>query len=321
MVEYKNQGRAESGVMKPVLVTGAHRSGTTWVGKMLCAGGEALYIHEPFNNIRRSGPGWVPKPFPFWFYYISDGDLEYERLLRNVVAMRYPLLPALAQSRGPAHVGRAGRDWILSLLARRLRKRPLPKDPIALFSAEWLGRRFDMSVVVLIRHPAAFTASLKRLEWWFKFSNWTGQERLMRDLLTDYADPIRSYTAGKKDLIDQSILMWNCFYSVVNRYRTAHPDWIFVRHEDLASDPLQGFQILYRQCLFNWTPWAEAAVRKYSQNPDAKPLSADRPTDIRRESRKTTSAWKKILNQEEIDRIREGTRKVGSLFYDSKDWA
>jgi hypothetical protein len=320
MGRYENRGAVEAGVAEPILVTGAHRSGTTWVGKMLCAGGEALYIHEPFNNVRPSGPTWVPKPFPFWFYSMSDGDLEYERLLQNVVAMRYPLLPALAQSRSPAHVGRAGRDWILSLLARRLQKRPLLKDPIALFSAEWLARRFDMSVIVLIRHPAAFVASLKRLQWWFKFSNWTEQGRVMRNLLADFADPIRSYAAGKKDLIDQSILMWNCLYSVVNRYQTNHPNWIFVRHEDLASDPLRGFQMLYQQCRLAWTPGAEAAVRKYSQNPDAKPLSADRPTDIRRESRKTISTWKEILNQEEIDRIRKETRKVARLFYDTKDW-
>jgi hypothetical protein len=304
----------------PILVTGAHRSGTTWVGRMLCAGGGALYIHEPFNNVRRSGPTWVPKPFPFWFYSMSDADLTYDRLLQNVVDMKYPLLPSLAQSRSFSHLGRAGRDGTLSLIARMQHKRPLLKDPIALFSAEWLAKRFGMSMVVLIRHPAAFAASVKRLEWWFKFSNWLEQERLMREELAEYAAPIREYASGKKDLVDQSILMWNCMYSVVNRYRTAHPDWMFVRHEDLASDPLGQYPRIYRHCRLTWTPKAETAIRKYSQNPDAQPLSADRPTDIRRESQKTVSTWKKILTPEEVDRIREGTRKVAGLFYDPKDW-
>jgi hypothetical protein len=305
---------------EPILVTGAHRSGTTWVGKMLCAGGEAFYIHEPFNNVRRSGPTWVPKPFPFWFYSMSDVDHSYDRLLQDVIAMKYPLLPALAESRSLAHLGRAVRDWALSLAARRQRKRPLLKDPIALFSAEWLAKRFGMSVVVLIRHPAAFAASVKRLDWWFKFSNWLDQERLMRGELAEYAGPIRTYVSGKKDLIDQSILMWNCMYSVVDRYRTAHPEWAFVRHEDLASDPLPGYQALYRHCRLAWTPKAEAAIRKFSQNPDAQPLSADRPTDIRRESQKTISVWRRILSPEEIERIRAGTRPLARLFYDSKDW-
>jgi hypothetical protein len=304
----------------PILVTGAHRSGTTWVGKMLCAGGGAFYIHEPFNNVRRSGPTWVPKPFPFWFYCISDADCDYERLLRNVVAIKYPLLPALASSRSPSHLGRAGRDWALSLAARMRRKRPLVKDPIALFSAEWLARRFGMTVVVLIRHPAAFAASLKRLDWWFKFSNWLGQERLMRGYLAEYAESIRKYAAGKKDLIDQAILMWNCMYSVVNRYQSEHPDWAFVRHEDLAVSPLEGYRALYAHCRLAWTPGVETAVRDFSQQPDARPLSADRPTDIRRESRNTVSVWKRILTPEEVNRIREGTRKTAGLFYDPEEW-
>jgi len=33
----------------PILVTGMHRSGTTWVGRMLAASREAVYFHEPLN--------------------------------------------------------------------------------------------------------------------------------------------------------------------------------------------------------------------------------------------------------------------------------
>jgi len=34
---------------KPILVTGSHRSGTTWAGKMISACPNVGYIHEPFN--------------------------------------------------------------------------------------------------------------------------------------------------------------------------------------------------------------------------------------------------------------------------------
>jgi hypothetical protein len=305
---------------EPILVTGAHRSGTTWVGRMLCAGGGALYIHEPFNNVRPSGPTWVPKPFPYWFYSMSDSDREYGRLLQNVVEMKYPLLRALAGVRSLSHIGRAGRDWAFSLSARIRRTRPLLKDPIALFSAEWLARRFGMKVVVLIRHPAAFAASIKRLEWWFKFSNWLDQERLMHGDLAEWTGPIRDYAAGTKDLVDQAILMWNAMYSVVNRYRKDHPDWAFVRHEDLARDPLAEYPPLYRYCGLEWNSRVEAAIRKFSQLADAKPLSANRPTDIRRESRKTVSLWKRILSAEEVERVRERTRQVAGWFYKAEEW-
>jgi hypothetical protein len=304
----------------PILVTGAHRSGSTWAGKMLCAGGEAFYIHEPFNNVNRNGPAWVPKPFPYWFYCIKDRPGEYEGLLADVVAMKYPLPAVLGKVRAPRHLATALKDWSLSRLARASGKRPLLKDPTALFSAEWLGRRFDMSVVVLIRHPAAFAASLKRLDWWFKFFHWTEQELLMSDYLKDYAGAIRAYTAGRKDLVRQAALMWNCMYSTVRGYQQRHPDWDFVTHEQLATRPLEGFRALYSFCGLAWNRRAESAIRLHSEIPAPAASSPDRPTDIRLESRKTVRNWHKILTPEEIAVIHEETREVASHFYGPRDW-
>src|SRR5882672_1880226 len=34
---------------RPILVTGAHRSGSTWVGRMIARSPTIRYIHEPFN--------------------------------------------------------------------------------------------------------------------------------------------------------------------------------------------------------------------------------------------------------------------------------
>ena len=35
--------------MQPVLISGSHRSGTTWVGMILDKAPGTFYIHEPFN--------------------------------------------------------------------------------------------------------------------------------------------------------------------------------------------------------------------------------------------------------------------------------
>jgi hypothetical protein len=40
---------------RPILVTGAHRSGTTWVGRMLALVPGVEYIHEPFNPVGPAG--------------------------------------------------------------------------------------------------------------------------------------------------------------------------------------------------------------------------------------------------------------------------
>ena len=41
--------------LRPILVTGAHRSGTTWVGKMLSTEDGVAYISEPLNVLHRPG--------------------------------------------------------------------------------------------------------------------------------------------------------------------------------------------------------------------------------------------------------------------------
>src|SRR4029077_8889793 len=52
----------------PILVTGSHRSGSTWVGQMLAAGSEVGYIREPFSVLHR--PGVLAVRFPYWFPYV-----------------------------------------------------------------------------------------------------------------------------------------------------------------------------------------------------------------------------------------------------------
>jgi len=305
----------------PILVTGSHRSGSTWVGRMLCASREAFYVHEPFNEAR-SGPRWIPGGFPYWFYHISLVNADkYEERLLNVIELHYPLFRNALQIRSLRHVGRLGRDWLLSKYARLLGKRPLIKDPIALFSAEWLASRFDMKVIVMIRHPAGFASSLKRLNWQFDFSNWLSQDLLMRDYLSPFRDQIIEYSRNKKkDIIDQAILMWNVIYSVVHRYRQTYPDWMFVRHEDLAANPLEGFERLYQYCGLTWNKRAKSVILAHSAPTNPKEVSPGDPGTIRRDSQATIRTWKKRLTQEEIERIREGTEEISSLFYKDAEW-
>ena len=50
-----------------ILVTGCHRSGSTFVGRMLGFGGRTAYLQEPFNL----DTGLVG--FDDWFQYICEG--------------------------------------------------------------------------------------------------------------------------------------------------------------------------------------------------------------------------------------------------------
>src|SRR5262249_14420834 len=153
---------------RPILVTGAHRSGTTWVGRMLALAPGVAYVHEPFNP--RTAAGLSPARFDRYFTVVtSENEARYRPGLERTLSFRYGLGAQLGWLRGTADVARTGRDWYRTERSRLTGARPLMKDPIALLSAEWLVETFDMDAVVLIRHPAAFAASLKRLGWKHSF--------------------------------------------------------------------------------------------------------------------------------------------------------
>jgi hypothetical protein len=212
-------------------------------------------------------------------------------------------------------------EYPLSLFYRLRRMRPLLKDPIALMSAEWLAERFGVQPVVLIRHPAAFAGSLKRLEWRFDFENWRDQPLLVRNLIGPYEEQIRSFAERERDIIDQSILMWNVIHHVIRTYRERHPDWVFLRHEDLSEDPLKGFRDLFDRLELTWDHVVEDAVIRYSTDATRGEVPTYLHRTVRRDSKAARWTWLSRLTEDERQRIREGTAGVAGAFYGAEDWS
>ena len=302
----------------PILVTGSHRSGTTWVGRMLALSPNIGYVHEPFNVQRY--PGWTRKRFPHWYLHITEeNEGRFLRTIEDVLRFRYPIRNVVS-ARDLRHVGQMAAELPLSVLYRLRRMRPLLKDPIALMSAEWLADRFGAEAVVMIRHPAAFAGSLKRLDWGFEFANWRDQPLLIRDLLAPYEDDIRRYAERERDIIDQAILMWNVIHHVIRTYQERRPEWVFVRHEDLSEEPLKGFRELFDRLDLTWDGIVEDAVIRYSTDSSRKEVPTYLHRTVRRDSRAARWTWIRRLSEEERHRIREGTAEVAAAFYGPEDW-
>ena len=199
-------------------------------------------------------------------------------------------------------------------------KRPLLKDPIAIMSAEWLYKTFDMDVIVLIRHPASFISSLKRLKWKFQFSNLFKQEELMREKLYPFKEEIKNYTINEKDIIDQAILLWRIIYYVVKEYRNKYPDWIFKRHEDLAKNPVEGFRSIYKKIGLNCTKSIENKIAECSSLKNPKEVSIKQAGNIKRNSKSQVDIFKKRLSVKKIEYVKEKTKDIWTYFYNDNDW-
>ncbi len=292
----------------PILVTGSHRSGTTWVGRMLALDPGIEYIHEPFNLDARK-PAMRVKPAHWFEYVCPENEADLLAPVSELLRGEYP------RQRGGFVRGLERR------LERRLRPpRPLLKDPIALFASEWLADRFGCQVLVMVRHPAAFASSLKKLDWRFDFRNWTEQPLLLRDVAAPYADEIRDFAARERDIIDQAVLLWNVLHHVIAGYRERRLDWTFLRHEDLSEAPVDHFRKLYETFGLRWSDViASQVAAASSEDAPAEVAVADRNLTVRN-SREARWTWKRRLTPEEQQRIRDGTRDVAAHFYADEDW-
>ncbi|MBG0826292.1 sulfotransferase [Planomonospora sp. ID67723] len=275
----------------PLLVTGLPRSGTSWTGKMLAAGGELVYVNEPLNPLPRPGrsPGVLNADVTHRFQYISaDDDEVWLRAFTDTVALRYRFLAELRRNRAPYDLARMVRYGTAFTFGRLTGRRALLDDPFALFSAGWFAGRLGCRVVVLLRDPVAFTGSWQRLGWTVYFHELLEQPRLVRD--HPRVEELRALV-GSQDRLAKAAALWRVAAAVAADLAARHPAILLVRYEDLAADPLAGFRRLYDWAGLAWTPRAESRVTRACTAPASRPggfawhglsRTAYRPMDSRR---------------------------------------
>src|SRR5262245_28413682 len=127
-------------VLPPILVTGAHRSGTTWVGGMLCLSPRVGLLSEPFNPT--TSPRLSSGPFDRYFVYVTaENEGAFVRPMERTIGFRYALGAQVRSIRSRRDAAWTARDLARFTRNRVRHVRPLIKDPIAVFSSEWLVSR------------------------------------------------------------------------------------------------------------------------------------------------------------------------------------
>jgi hypothetical protein len=297
------------------LITGSHRSGSTWVGRMMSLSSSLAYIHEPFNLHHRLGI--CKAKFDYWFPYIcEENGFFYLNHLENCLNFKYQLVEELKIARSTGDFVQLLRDYIYFTKYRVLKKRPLVKDPIAVFSAEWLARSFDMDIVVLIRHPAAFAGSLKKAKWAHPFDHFLKQPLLIQHHLFKYKSEIEEYSKVHKNIVDQAILLWNLIHYMILKYRNNNPNWIFIKHEELSRHPVKEFSNLYKKLGLNFSADIQQKIEKFSFADQSK----ENLDVLKRNSKSNILNWKTRLTDYEIRKIKENTCDIANQFYTEEDW-
>ena len=292
----------------PILVTGAHRSGTTWLGRLLATHEALGYVHEPFNA---RVPGVYPAAPEHFVHINADNGAQWDSRINDIVHCRYPLarhassLPARREARIATEQWRAMRQ--------QRGKRLLVKDPLAIFAAEYLHQRHNFSVIATVRNPCGFVSSVLRLNWRIPSpARHLLAQPGLAEFVAPFADQLNRVAARDISHIDEAILIWRVFNTWIAQAAERNPQWVVVRTEDIAADPLVGVSALLAGLDLAVTQDVLAGIRPLTEGPAGDSFLYN---DVFRDSSAVTHAWRTRLEPDQIERIAEGTADVAQRWY------
>lgn len=283
-----------------ILVTGSHRSSTTWVATMLTANREVEYINEPLN--------------------VSDGPAP----MRGVVRHSYQYLcpstegPFIEPYRAVLRGGCMAEDC---RRYHRHRGWTVIKDPFAVFSIPWFVERLGCQVVAVVRRPEAFVSSIKRLRWDFDHRHLLEQPELMRDRLEPFRADMERAIRDPEDAIFSACLLWRMVYASIKQTEREGHRLHIVRHKDLSLDPMNEFLILHERLGLTITDQTRATIALFSTPLNPKETTVEPPHLVRLDSKANLNNWKKRLTLDEIKRILDLTHDVASRYYADSELA
>ena len=311
----------------PILITGMHRSGGSWVAKMIEGGGDVVHVNEPFN--RRHPPGLTPGilrvPPPRAYQYVGPhNEAEYLPGFRDMLQLRYDLPAELRANRGAYDLAKAAKYMTAFTYGRARGLRPLIDDPYMVFAAEWLAERLDCRVVMLVRHPAGIVSSLKRIGtgWSDNLPDIASQPELVDRYLGAYAAELELAAGQPLDPVAHGALLWLLIHSAIAQQIDRHPEFIVVRYEDLATEPGGRFRRPLRA--------ARPAVRRARSARPSRPAAWPAPAPAAipgggsgmaktafqpMESRANAWAWRDRLSPAEAAAVIHRARPVAERFY------
>lgn len=298
-----------------ILVTGAPRSSTTFVGSVLSFPREVDYIHEPFN------PECGMKGFRVRYPYTCQGceneaeiDKWVTRLLTYDFKLQTVYYPTDSSLQRLVKRVCGGRGVYYRRLARinPFSEYALIKDPFACLLADYLSRAHGVKSLILVRHPVAFVASVTRLGW-----------DITKGLRAIAAKPnlLESYFQGEEHLlepgatiIESAARLWRALNKVVLRQAAENPCLKVLTHEALNASPVAQFKELY-----DWAglPWRQRYCRRiaYMTSGGNRVEAKSLRQDFKRDSNLLLALRLGQMSKEESYMIWQITADVASALY------
>lgn len=278
----------------PILLSSLPRSGSTWVMKMLEASGELTAFHEPDHlNQWSVGDGGMHPYIP-----PAEESAEYYSMYKKVFS---------GVSFRRAVPTRQFFDQLMRMArVKVLRKRVLVKSVYNLHNLEWISNRFDVRVVILLRHPAAIAHSIHR-RWPHAYLK---DPQNQTQFVGDYLGEKKSILDEASGIYEKLASRIGAYYRAAEEQASRHPEWIVVYHEDLCTNSLEGFQSLFEELTLPGFDRARAAITSSNA-----PKESDEVEHVKRVAAEEVEKWKSNLDQGEIQQIAESYSAFSNNWY------
>jgi hypothetical protein len=275
---------------KHIVVTGSHRSGTTWMGKTISQHAKIKYIQEPFNVTHPNKE--INLKLNTWFthYPSSTQQDDIKNTFDRLFAPSSFSNRIIRIYRRIMSGGLPPKKLIKCLYTDFMQYQILVKDPIALLSAGWLYDTYDINVICMIRSPLGFVSSLRKLGWDFDFKDIRQQKELMGTTLKPFASDINNIIENDSTFIDRACLFWNILHFVIVKYTKKYPLWLFVNYDKLALNPLAGFDMVFNHLKLDMGSNIKNYINHFTS--DENPAEANSSTYKPRNSKRSLENWK-----------------------------
>ena len=245
-----------------LVLVGAARSGTSWLGHALGRARGVRFYYEPDNVDADPSKDTAAGRRGFGPYPVIDSDRDagqFAPLWDLVFSGRLPFALRERRRLRPAaqvalRLPRSLRDPLVRAAASLSARRPgraqsvVVKTIYATFSLEWLVARYRPQVIAMQRNPLNVVSS------------WRELHIPLFDLATRpilrarYIEPLGIEPPGGS-APEVARIAWHVglLTHVISEALDRHPEWIFVTHEDLCADPATTIRGVAEQVGLAWS--------------------------------------------------------------------
>jgi Sulfotransferase family len=290
-----------------VVVVGLPRSGTSWTGNVLGAARGAVQVREP-DNEKLSAPAiWAKRGlgrFPvldatdrpwryerLWRWALSgaptglrmdlarrlvrsSNDIALEELVRGRVSAKLKAASELGAVRVGAHASRAA-----AVVAKSVH---------VCLALGWLASRFDLEVVVVLRHPANVLASWLELELPDRDRDLSSVQKVSERFVERWG--VSRPGVGS---LERAVWQLGLLTCALEEAISEHPDWQVCTHERLCADPETAFRRLAREVGLAWSSEMSDVIE-----------GSDKPGSgfaVERQASRLADSWRERLGRDQID--------------------